>query len=187
MKMISSNINLFKTLTLALAGSIIMSSCKKDKDEEPVPTPTPTYTVPTTYNFSSVDFSTSTKRIAMLSELTGYIKTTHSNTLAPVLDAQTLKDMYANVNNLFTDGTLNTSGIQLKDKTGNAFNLQAELEANFTDAVIASQNAAVTPTGTTASNGVSGKLITGTRYVLVDNQGFEYKEYAEKGIMGSVF
>ncbi|MBI2269890.1 MAG: DUF4856 domain-containing protein [Bacteroidetes bacterium] len=174
-------------LLLSLTG-IFLFSCKKEKTADPTPTPTTTtYTVPTTYNFASVDFTTSTQRLAMLAEITTYIKTTHSNTVAPILDAQKLKDMYANVNSLFTDGTLNTSGIQLKDKTGNAFGLQAEIEANFTDAVTASQNAAVSPTTTTASNGVSGKMISGTRYILVDTAGVEYKEFVEKGIMAGVF
>ncbi|MCC6601383.1 MAG: DUF4856 domain-containing protein, partial [Crocinitomicaceae bacterium] len=61
------------------------------------------------------------------------------------------------------------------------------LESNFEDAVLASQNAAANPTATTASNGTAGKLISGTRYVLVDQHGFEYKEFAEKGIMGGVY
>ena len=175
-----------KASVWVLAISAIFSSCK-DKDEDPTPEPqVAAYTVPTTYNFSAMDFSASTKRITMLGELTTYIRTTHSNTAAPILDAQKMKDMYANVNSMFIDATLNASGVQLKDKTGNAFGLQAELEANFMDAVIASQHAATSPTTTTASNGVAGKLISGTRYILVDTAGFEYKEYIEKGIMGGV-
>jgi len=95
--------------------------------------------------------------------------------------------MYANVNSMFTDGSLNTSGLQLKDVTNNTFNAQAEFEANFMDAVPASLTASLNPGVTTASNGVAGKLISGTRYILVDKDGFEYKEFVEKGIMGSVF
>ena len=169
---------------------ITVSACKKEETptpDPPVTPPTPSYTVPTTYNFSSADFSSSTKRIAMLGELSTYIKTTHIITAHGALDGQKLKDMYANVNSQFTDGALNTSGIQLKDKTGNAFNAQAEFEANFMDAVSASATASANPDTTTASNGVAGKLITGTRYILVDTAGFEYKEYVEKGIMGAVF
>ncbi|MFM7022095.1 MAG: DUF4856 domain-containing protein [Flavobacteriales bacterium] len=145
------------------------------------------YTVPATYNFANADFTASTQRIAMLGELTNYIKTTHVNTAHGTLDAQMLKDMYANVNAQFTNDTLNNSGINLKDKTGNAYNAQAEIEANFMDAVAASITASANPTVTTASNGVAGKLINGTRYILVDTAGFEYKEYIEKGIMGAVF
>lgn len=172
-----------KTAMMAsISATLLLSSCEKEKAAEDT-----SYTVPTTYNFASADFSTSTKRIAMLGEITTYIKTTHVNTAHGTLDAQKLKDMFANVNSQFTDGALNTSSIQLKDKTGNAFNAQTDLEANFTDAALASVTASANASVTTASNGVAGKLISGTRYILVDTAGFEYKEFAEKGIMGAVF
>jgi hypothetical protein len=175
-------------LTLGLITAMAFSSCKKDEDPEPTPTPTPgpSYTVPTTYNFSNVDYSTSTQRLAMLSEITTYIRTTHSNTVAPILDAQKLKDMFENVNSQFTDAALNTSGISLKEKASNEIGFHTAVDANFSDAVIASTNASANPTATTAYNGYAGKLITGTRYILVDTAGIEYKEFVEKGVMGSV-
>src|SRR3989344_9141394 len=117
-----------KTLLIVLPVSMLSVSCKKDKTPEPTPTSsTPTYTVPTAYNFTSVDFSSSTKRIAMLGEITTYIKTAHTSTATPVLDAQKMKDMYANLNSQFTiDPTLNSSGFQLKDKTNNTYSLQTD-------------------------------------------------------------
>ncbi|MEO6306129.1 MAG: DUF4856 domain-containing protein, partial [Bacteroidia bacterium] len=172
--------------TIALTGLLIFSSCKKDtKEPEPEPTPvtptTPSYNVPTTYNFSTANFITSTQRISMLNEMLTYIKTAHTTTASPVLSAQTLKDMYANVNNQFTaDITLNTSSIQLKDKTSNTFNLQTDLEANFTDFGTITQT---TPAG---SNGVAGKVISGTKAYIMDANGFEHKEYVEKGVMGGI-
>jgi hypothetical protein len=178
---------------LAIGSLIAFSSCKKDtKDPEPEnpATPaTPAYTIPTTYNFANADFSASTKRIAMLGELTTYIRSTHTSTVAtqPTLDAQKLKDMYANVNAKFSDAGLNTSGIQLKDQTGNDLLFQSELEANFDDAAAASIIAAANAMTSTASKGNKGKLITPARAILVDGNGFEYKEFAEKGIMGAVF
>src|SRR5262245_35567038 len=102
----------------SLLGLFLTAGCKKDAEQDPTPTPTPTtptYTVPTTYNFSNADFSSSTKRISMLGELTTYIRITHVNVAHGTLDAQKLKDMYANVNSMFTDALLNTSGLQLKD------------------------------------------------------------------------
>jgi hypothetical protein len=190
MKTFFKNSNVIKATIVGLAISSAMVSCKKDDDTEPAPTapeaPT-TYTVPTTYNFSSIDTLSSKQRIAMLGELVNYIKTTHSATAAPILDAQKLKDMYANVNSQFANSALNTSGNQLKDKTGIAFGFPTEIDANFTDAAAASTNAATNADSTTASNGTAGKLIIGTRYILVDANGFEYKEFVEKGIMGSVF
>jgi hypothetical protein len=181
-----------KEVSLCALLASTLFSCKKDKDVTPdeavtTTTTTPTYSIPETYSFSLVDTLASKQRIAMLGELTGYIKTTHSNTTAPILDAQKLKDMYANLNSQFALSSLNSSGVQLKDKTGSAFGLPSDLEANFDDAAIASMNATVTPTSSSASNGVAGKLINGSRYILVDTAGFEYKEFAEKGIMGAVF
>lgn len=180
---------LLSTLTLALA----FTSCKKkETTPEPEPTPTPslpTYAVPTSYTFTNANFVSSTQRIAMLGEITTYIKSSHTTTAAiqPTLSAQKLKDMYANAASQFTDATLNASGIQLKDKTGSAFFYPAELEGYFDDCQPASITAAANPTTTTASSGVKGKLISPTRAVLVNGNGFEYKELAEKGIMGTMF
>lgn len=180
-------------LGLALVGVIALSSCKKDtKEPEETPTPqnptTPVYTIPTTYNFGNADLTPATRRLSMLGELTTYIRSTHTTTQStqPVLSAQRLKDMYANMNNAFADASLNSSGIQLKDKTGNAFSFQSALEANFDDAAAASVVAAASPTTSTASKGVKGKIISPSRAILVDANGFEYKEFAEKGLMGAV-
>lgn len=176
---------------VALTATTVLSSCKKDTKEPEAETPvtptTPAYTVPATYNFTNADFSSSTRRIAMLAELTTYLRSTHTTTQAtqPTLDAQKLKNMYANANSPFADGALNTSGIQLKDKTVVSF--QSLLEANFDDAAAASIVAAANPNTSTASNGVKGKIVSPSRAILVDAQGFEYKEFAEKGIMGAVF
>ncbi len=172
--------------TIALTSLLAFSSCKKDKKdpqpETPVTNPTtPSYQVPTTYNFSTANFLTSTQRISMLNEMLTYIKTAHTTTASPVLNAQKLKDMYANVNSQFTaDLSLNTSGVQLKDKTSNTFNLPADLEANFTDIGTITQT---TPAG---SNGVAGKITSGTKAYIMDANGFEHKEYLEKGVMGGV-
>ena len=167
------------SLSLML-GALLIVGCKK-KNNEPDGA---NYEVPTSYNFANIDTLTSRQNIAMLDEITAYIKTTHSATAAPILDAQKLKDMYANVGNYFSTPDLN-NGFSLKSKS--QLNFQAMLEANFDGVVLASTNAAANPTATTASNGVSGKMINGTRYILVDTAGVEYKEYTEKGIMNAVF
>lgn len=168
-------------LTLSTALLLLGSGCKK------VDPKASNYTVPETYNFSNANFSESVTRLNMLAELTTYIRTTHSNTTAPILDAQKLKDMYANINNPFAASELNNSVLQLKNKTNNKLGFSGILEASFDDAVTASTNAATKPTETTAYDGFAGKLINGTRYILVDSLGVEYKEIAEKGIMGAVF
>lgn len=184
-----------KIIYLGLIGLNITlhTSCKKDtKEPEPEPTPvptTPTYTIPTSYNFSNADFSASTKRIAMLSELTTYIRSAHTTTAAtqPTISAQKMKDMFMNAASQFTDAALNSSGLQLKDQCGTAHLFAAGIEAEFNDAEPASITAAASPTVSTASSGVRGKLIGATTAVLVNGNGYEYKELAEKGIMGALF
>ena len=101
----------------ALAFTIAITSCKKDTitPEPEVPTPTtPSYTVPTTYSFSTVNYSGQTTRLDMVAEIKTYMNT--GNTSLTVLNAQKLKDMYANVNNQFTNSALNTSGKSIKSK-----------------------------------------------------------------------
>jgi hypothetical protein len=176
---------------IALATVTAFSSCKKD-EKQPTPTPTPTpvtpvYTIPTTYNFANADFTSSTQRIEMLGELTTYIRSTHTTTQStqPTLSAAKMKNMYENMSSPFTSATLNSSTVQLKNKTVESF--KALLDANFDDAVPASAAAALNPTATTASSGTAGKLKTSARAILVDANGFEYKEFVEKGIMGAVF
>lgn len=174
-----------------IAALLIFSSCKKDTKEPESPSPeTPSYNVPTTYDFANSSSTvTSTQRIAMLGELINYLRTTHTATAAnqPTISAQKLKDMYANASNQFTTVGLNSSGLQLKDKTGNAFSFATTLEASFDGAEPASITSAANPTITTASSGVKGKIISPARAILVDANGFEYKELAEKGIMGAAF
>lgn len=178
---------------LAVTTLLTFSSCKKDTKEpepQPTPEPTPAYTIPTTYDFANASSTvTSTQRISMLGELTTYLRSTHTTTAAtqPTISAQKLKDMYVNANSQFTTVGLSSSGIQLKDKTGNAFSFATTLEASFDGAEPASIISAANPTITTASSGVKGKLISPSRAILVDANGFEYKELAEKGIMGAVF
>jgi hypothetical protein len=179
-------------IVLSFVALSAFISCKKDKKEpDPVepPTPAPSYTVPTTYTFSNADLSASTKRIAMLGELTGYIRTTHTYTSAtqPTISAQKMKDMFMNAASQFTDATLNSSGIQLKDQCGTLLSFATAMDAEFTDAEPASITAAANPTVTTASNGNRGKLVGPTRAILVNANGFEYKELAEKGVMGALF
>lgn len=184
-----------KVLLTALPVSLLLltASCKKEKSPEPeeeTPAPSgPSYSIPTTYSFTGVDFTTSTQRIAMLGEMTTYIRTAHTTTQTsqPTLNGQILKDMYVNAASPFADAGLNASGINLKSKTSNAYNLQTDFDAYFDDAATASAFSALNPTLTTASDGVAGKIVVGTRAYLVNADGYEYKEIVEKGIMGAVF
>jgi hypothetical protein len=171
---------------------LLMGACKKDTIEPEAETPVPSgpsYSIPTTYNFTGVDYTTSTQRIAMLGELTNYIKTSHTTTQTPqpILNAQKLKDMFVNAASQFTTTGLNASGIQLKDQTSNVYNLQTILESSYDDAATTSTFSAATPTTQSALSGTAGKLISPSRAILVDANGLEYKEQTEKGLMGAVF
>ncbi len=180
-------------ILIALVALTAVTSCKKDKkDPEPEPAPVPTtpvYTIPTSYTFANTSFSTSTQRISMLSELAGYIRSAHTTTAAsqPTLSAQKLKDMFMNAAGQFTDAVLNSSGIQLKDQCSTVNGFVTSIESEFNDAEPASISSAANPTLSTATSTNRGKLIGASSAVLVNANGFEYKELAEKGIMGALF
>ena len=175
------------TACVALVSVFATSCKKKDKDEDITEEPVG-YAVPTTYDFGAMDTIAPKQAIAELGEFTGYIRKTHVITNEFTLDVQKLRDYYENTNNPFTNTALNT-GIKLKEKTSNALGLQSALDASFVDAVAASINANADYDTTTASDGHSGKLVDAAakRYILVDANGVEYKEFVEKSIMGGVF
>lgn len=95
--------------------------------------------------------------------------------------------MFMNAASQFTDAALNTSGIQLKDQCGIALNFATTIENEFTNAEPASITAAANPTTTTAASLTPGKLVGPARAILVNANGFEFKELAEKGVMGALF
>lgn len=159
-----------------------MSCKKKTTDPTPEPEPSgPSYAIPTTYSFSTMDYTTTAQYLDMLGEMTGYIRTAHSTSTSPVLSGTKLQDMYANANSQFTATALSSSGLQLKNQTSTTFSLQTQVDASLADV------GNVTATTPTASNGVAGKLISGTKAYIVDANGIEYKEFLEKSIMGGVF
>ncbi len=167
-----SRMNVKFVAAAGLAFCTLFSSCSDDKDNEV------SYNVPTTYNFANVNYSGQTDRISMLSELDTYVKTGNNGAR---LDAQKMKNMYANANAPFAEARLNTSGKQLKDKT--ILSAQSLFESYFDAAATASLSA-----GTPALNGKAGLLTTaeGTKY-LVDANGVEPAQLIQKGLMGAVF
>ncbi|MCW5907043.1 MAG: DUF4856 domain-containing protein [Chitinophagales bacterium] len=152
-------------LILGLAVSI--QSCKKDTNK---------YDIPTTYNFSNVDYSGQTYRLAMITALVNEVK--KGNTAGTTLNAQLLKNMYANSGSPFANDTLNTCGKQLKDKTFATD--QSVLEAIFDEA------ATTSAANANATNGTAGIITNGTKSYLVDASGIEYKEAVEKTLQGAL-
>ena len=168
----TKHLNLFKTLTLVLALSIAVSSCKKDKDE-PVPTIVPKgYTVPTTYNFTNVNYGGQTTRLLMLDSISNYMSKGNSGI---VLEATILQNMYSNTGNPFNNLALDSSGKQLKNKT---YSLDQTYFTYLFDSLAASSQST-----STAANGVAG--IDGGR--LFDRNGIEIGQVIKKQLMGAVF
>ncbi len=170
---------LFKTGILGLLLSVSLVSCDKDEDITPV-TPTPPPTAPTTYNFSNVNYSGQTTRIAMMDEIGTYMST--ANTAGVALDAQKLKDMYANANSQFTDAALNTSGKQLKNKT---FSLDQSLFDAYFDSIASNSQSLVT--GASGTAGVVTSTTNASKKYLMSANGIEYGQLIKKGLMGAVF
>ncbi|WP_162054566.1 DUF4856 domain-containing protein [Pontibacter pamirensis] len=168
------NSSTFRTFTLAVAACVAFSSCSDEKEDDP------SYNVPQTYNFENVSYTGQTQRIQMLDELDAYIKTGHDG---DVLNAQKMKDMYANANNPFADASLNAAtSKQLKNKT--ILTAQPVFEALFDDVAAASLSS-----GIPALEGLPGLLTTadGSKSYLVNGDGLEYAQVIQKGLMGAVF
>jgi len=161
----------FKHLLVLSFTAIILVSCDKDDDNnDPQSDNNPGYNVPATYSFvdsdgnNTVSYSGQEDRLNQLAEITTLMKT--GNTPGTTVDAQVLKDMFANVNG---DGNGNFSFVstkQLKDKCANQFSDAAAIQADFESWM--------------------DKLELISSY-LVDENGFEPVQIIEKGLMGAVF
>lgn len=163
-----------KIFSITLLATIIVftQSCKKDNDD-------PSYDVPTTYNFTNVSYAGQTQRLDMLGELSNYIKSANAGSV--VLDAQKMKDMFANQNNRFAGSGLNSSGKQLKNK---CFSLDVSMfEAYFDAAATASQS---TSAGSDGTAGIVTSTADATKKYLQGADGIEYAQIIEKGLMGAV-
>jgi hypothetical protein len=164
-------INLLAAAALSL--SLIVSSCKKDNDAPA--TQAPAYTVPTTYNFSNVDYSGSRTRLGMVAEIETEMN--KGQTAGTVVDARKLKNMFANTGSPFTNAAYNTSGLQIKDQCFPAS--QADVEA-FMDSFARASTSTVP-----ASDGVAGvgTSTDGTKHSLLSANGFNYRQVFSKSIM----
>ena len=144
--------------------------------------PSTLYTIPSTFSFtdtdgnSTVSFSGQTDRLNQLSEMVTYMKTGTST----ALDAQIIKDAFANENNDGNGFFSFTSTKQLKNKCFTAD--VAVFELFMDELATASMDNA-----TTATNGQAGTLSSGTSTYLVDANGVEKVQVIEKGLMGAVF
>lgn len=170
-----------KTMLMMLAGTLFLASCKKKEEEHDHDHHDDVPTLPTTYNFTNVDYSGQTDRLDMLGELTTELKKANSGNL---VDSATLFNMFSNSNSPFTQSNLNTSTKQLKSKTYNS--VGAPNTAYF-EYLMARQADISSQAGNTWSSGNAGVATSGTKAYFFDENGVEYTQLIEKGLMGAVF
>lgn len=169
-----------KTLIALMAISIAAVSCKKEDPKTTTPS-TPTTNLPTTYNFSNVSYDGQTARLDMLAQITTELKKANSGLQ---VDSALLLAMYSNSGNPFNDTTLDNSGKQLKNKTYNnvgAFNSQ------YFEYLMKRQGDISQFASNTWSAGNAGVATSGTKAYFFDENGVEYTQLIEKGLMGGVF
>lgn len=159
-----------RLLALLSIGFIIISCEEKDDDK------IDDIDLPSTYNFDNVDYGGQTERLNQATELINLVKTANTGVK---LDENTLLDMFNNVNGNGNGNFTFSSTKQLFDKT--SLDAQNLLTSYFKEL------AAVSGTTDVAESGKAGIIVTGTRSVLVNANGQEYKELIEKGLMAAVF
>ena len=179
------------TLVLSLS---LLTSCTDDTN---APTSL-SYDIPSTYTFqrnglSTIDFSGQTTRLQMLTEMGNKFTTAATN--GTLLDAGELSNMYNNTNSAFSSSELNNSGKDLKSKTAASSDyfssflgggstvekaaVQALFESQFLLGAEASQ-------GNSASAGVAGSYLDGSKMRLFAANGLEPQQILLKGMMGAM-
>lgn len=162
-------------LFTALLGA---SSCDNDEPE------TESSNKPTTYNFSNVDYSGQTARLDMLAELTTEMKKPGSGFPS---DAQVMLNMFANENQPFTDNDLNTSTKQLKNKCFSGVISSVPNDMYFENYLNKLAGLSTTHASDQWEPGTAGVSTSGSKSYFFDENGVEYAQLVEKGLMGAVF
>lgn len=159
---------------LLVAGvAAIFASCSKEPNNNSI-TVKP-YTVPATYSFANANYTTSTQRVKMVVELDAYLKKANTGSTVVTLDQSVVDNMFNNTNSPFTDASLNTSGINIKDIMADA-----PVYKSYADSVL------IFNTGTTAAPGVGGFVPRNTNKIVVGPRGLEYGQAYTKGVMGAL-
>lgn len=156
-------------LFIAFTFVLTLSSCKKDpslKDKD----------IPSTYSFVNVNYSGQTTRLKMLGELTNLMKS--ANTSGTTITATELKNMFANENNPFSSAALNADAKNIESKT---FAADVAMFKTYFDNL-----AALSGTTAVAEPGVAGIATSGSKAYLLNENGVEYTQLVEKGLMGAL-
>ncbi len=172
--------SVFVGLTAISAG--FLTSCGDDDTDV-----NPLLEVPSTYEFerngeSTVSFSGQTTRLDMLAEIKSVVSNGDDGS---AVNADLLLNMFANENSPFESSDLNASTKELENKTFIAdvdFFKDLFSELGETSARVSTEN-------TVASQGVAGLLDRdgNGKTILVNEKGWEYTQFIEKGLMGAVF
>ncbi|MGK7394884.1 MAG: DUF4856 domain-containing protein [Candidatus Cyclobacteriaceae bacterium M3_2C_046] len=147
----------------------------------------PVLDVPSNYEFarngqSSVDYSGQLTRRDMLAEMKSELS---KGDQGQIVSAQKLLDMFKNQNNAFAEANLNAADKQLENKT-----FLADIQW-FQDLFLQAEQASqvVSNSDQMAEAGKVGLLERGTsgKYILVNEKGWEFTQFIEKGLMGATF
>lgn len=164
------------TLLTALFSAVAFTACQPDEKTE-----TSSPAAPSTYSFtrngeSTVAYSGQEERIAMLNAIGTELAKVNTN---GTVDAQQLKDMFANQNGAFASEGYSK---QLKNKCA------SEQDAAFYEAWFEKTDS-ISKLQATAANGQAGLLLKegSTSGYLFDENGIEPRQIILKGLMGSVF
>jgi len=174
-------------------------SCSKDHEAAPT-TPalrvkidyaTLTATSPYTTSFkdangaATVDLGLAATRLDMFTELNNYMATVAvaAPAMPATLDLARLRNLYTNASAPFAVPALNTSGVQLRDKTAASFSdASATTVRTYIDGQLANLATASQSVKQTATPGNAGRL---GRY-LVDARGFEPNQVIQKALLGAL-
>ena len=147
---------------------------------------------PDTYVFTDADgnntvsYSGQHQRLNMLSEMSSYLKTANEEGVA--VDADVLKNMYANENHTWDDEEglgMTGSSKQLKNKTVGGDTEFTNIFETWMDEVAAASDGSGA-----GSAGVAGGVLSTTnpaKQYLQSAQGQEWTQLIEKGLMGACF
>ncbi len=184
-----------KKLIIPVLGlALLATSCKKE--ENVVPTAPSNLKIPytsltATSNYkttfvdaegkTTVDFSGQTTRINMLKEMDAHIK---SGTSANI-DATKLINMFRNQNTPFTSADLNAATDKvISSKTAQSFSAtEADAERQRFIGYFNELERISKMNGQAAAQGKAGVLGTNR---LVDEKGFEYSQFVQKGLIGAM-
>lgn len=165
-----------KNTRLALLSALLIfaASCKKDD----TPTIQP-YTVPTTYNFTNVEYKEAAARVSLSLGMGTYL----GRATTRQLSQDTINYLWNNTNNAYTSefvvnlpyafDALNTSGLNIPSKMADAAIFKA-----FADSMVVISS----KRNNTGSQGVAGKV--GSR--VVNYRGLEFNQLVVKGFFGGL-